>query len=191
MGLGEETFELDLTAKALRAISKEISYGGLAEALLEAALEYSGAARGAVLLSEGGELVAKADASFPREKERILVSRPPFDEFGPPSELEKRVVTRRETVISREGWPDFVLAGPAERPPKRDVVFLCLPLVQQQWTIGVLTIKDYGLAIGLSICRKIIRTHGGRLWAEQNANFGATFTFTIPTRQSPHCPESK
>ena len=36
MGLGEETFELDLTAKALRAISKEISYGGLAEALLEA-----------------------------------------------------------------------------------------------------------------------------------------------------------
>jgi GAF domain-containing protein len=190
MGLGEETFELDLTAKALRAISKEISYGGLAEALLEAAFEYSGAARGAVLLSEGGELVTKADASFPREKQRILVSRPPFDEFGPPSELEKRVVPRRETVISREGWPDFVLAGPAERPPKRDVVFLCLPLVHQQRTIGVLTIKD-GRGIGLSICRKIIRTHGGRLWAEQNANFGATFTFTVPTRQSPHCPESK
>ena len=71
MRLGDETFELDLIAKALRTISKEITYGGLAEALLEAALDYSGASRGAVLLSGGGELVAKADASFPREKARI------------------------------------------------------------------------------------------------------------------------
>ena len=100
MRLGDETFELDLIAKALRTISKEISYGGLAEALLEAALDYSGAARGAVLLSEGGELVAKADASFPREKARILVSRPPLDEFRLPAELDERVLTRQETVLS-------------------------------------------------------------------------------------------
>jgi hypothetical protein len=44
MRLGEETLELDLIAKALRTISRETSYRGLAEAILEAALEYSGAA---------------------------------------------------------------------------------------------------------------------------------------------------
>lgn len=53
------------------------------------------------------------------------------------------------------------------------------------------TTKHEGLGLGLSICRKIISAHGGRLWAQQNANFGPTFTFAIPMRQSPHCPESK
>ena len=141
MKLGEETFELDLIAKALRTISKEISYGGLAEALLEAALDYSGAARGAVLLSEGGELVAKADASFPREKARILVSRLPLDEFRLPSELDERVLTRQETVLSRGGSRDFLLADPAERQARLEVVFLCLPLVHQQRTVGVLYLE--------------------------------------------------
>jgi signal transduction histidine kinase len=48
------------------------------------------------------------------------------------------------------------------------------------------TTKRGGLGLGLSICRKIITAHGGRLWAKQNANFGAKFTFAIPTRQSAH-----
>jgi len=141
MKLGEETFELDLIAKALRTISKEISYEGLAKALLDAALDYSGAARGAVVLSEGGELVAKADASFPRERARILVSRPPLDEFRLPGELDERVLTRQETVLSSEGWRDFILADPAERQASGDVVFLCLPLVHQQRTVGVLYLE--------------------------------------------------
>jgi C4-dicarboxylate-specific signal transduction histidine kinase len=141
MKLGEETFELDLITKALRTISKEISYEGLAEALLEAALDYSGAARGAVLLSEGGELVAKAHASFPRERARILVSRPPLDEFRLPGELDERVLTRQETVLSREGRRGFILTDPAERQTSRDVVFLCLPLVHQQRTVGVLYLE--------------------------------------------------
>ena len=141
MKLGEETFELDLIAKALRTISKETSYEGLAEALLEAALDYSGAARGAVLLSKGGELVARADASFPRERTPILVSRPPLGEFVLPGGLDERVLARQETVLSREGWREFVLANPAERQTKRDVVSLCLPLVHQQRTVGVLYLE--------------------------------------------------
>jgi C4-dicarboxylate-specific signal transduction histidine kinase len=53
------------------------------------------------------------------------------------------------------------------------------------------TTKRGGLGLGLSICRKIISAHGGRLWAEQNANFGAKFTFAIPTRQFAHGSETK
>jgi hypothetical protein len=48
----DENSELEAIAKAFRTISKEISYGGLAQAVLQAALLYCGAARGAVLLSE-------------------------------------------------------------------------------------------------------------------------------------------
>jgi signal transduction histidine kinase len=141
MRLENETFELDLIARALQTISKEISYGGLAEAVLEAALRYSGADRGGVLLSEGGELVAKADASFPREKARILVSQPPLDEFQLPAELDERVLTRQETVLSREAWRDFAHIDPTERPPSGDVVFLYLPLVHRNRTVGVLFLE--------------------------------------------------
>jgi C4-dicarboxylate-specific signal transduction histidine kinase len=46
------------------------------------------------------------------------------------------------------------------------------------------TTKGDGLGIGLSICRKIVAVHGGRLWVEENTTHGATFTFTLPLRQS-------
>jgi PAS domain S-box-containing protein len=42
------------------------------------------------------------------------------------------------------------------------------------------TTKREGLGMGLSISRSIIEAHGGRLWAENNPNRGATFYFTVP-----------
>ena len=42
------------------------------------------------------------------------------------------------------------------------------------------TTKRDGLGMGLSISRSIIEAHGGRLWAENNPDRGATYTFTVP-----------
>ncbi len=42
------------------------------------------------------------------------------------------------------------------------------------------TTKPEGLGMGLPISRSITEAHGGRLWAENNADRGATFYFTVP-----------
>jgi C4-dicarboxylate-specific signal transduction histidine kinase len=42
--------------------------------------------------------------------------------------------------------------------------------------------KPNGMGLGLSVCRTIITAHGGKLWAANNAERGATFHFTIPAQ---------
>jgi two-component system sensor kinase FixL len=45
------------------------------------------------------------------------------------------------------------------------------------------TTKRDGLGMGLSITSSIIEAHGGRLWAKNNEDRGATFYFTVPAEK--------
>ena len=45
------------------------------------------------------------------------------------------------------------------------------------------TTKGTGLGMGLAVCSSIIKSHGGRIWAENNPDGGATFFIELPIDQ--------
>ena len=46
------------------------------------------------------------------------------------------------------------------------------------------TSKAAGMGIGLSICRTIVESHGGRIWFEERPGGGTAFHFTLPSAGS-------
>jgi signal transduction histidine kinase len=46
------------------------------------------------------------------------------------------------------------------------------------------TTKSEGMGLGLAICRTVIESHGGRLWAEANPGGGARLCFRLPASKT-------
>jgi len=85
----------------------------------------------------------------------------------PESEERRLVIQTRSTgaavqVAVRDQGPGI----PAETLPRLFETFY--------------TTKPNGLGMGLPISRSIVEAHGGRIWAANNPDRGATFSFTLP-----------
>jgi two-component system, LuxR family, sensor kinase FixL len=75
------------------------------------------------------------------------------------------------TTLRRPDLVEFAVvdSGPGIDPDVADRIFEAF-----------VTTKRSGMGMGLSICRSIIESHGGRLEFEPNPEGGALFRFTLP-----------
>jgi two-component system sensor histidine kinase/response regulator len=88
----------------------------------------------------------------------------------------------RREILVRVGAPvdgmvevSVADTGPGLDPDVRDKLFQ--PFV---------TTKAAGMGVGLSICRAIVESHGGRIWVTDGAEGGTTFHFTLPVSEAAH-----
>jgi signal transduction histidine kinase len=89
---------------------------------------------------------------------------------GPGAESgERRLILH--TALNGDGDAEISVrdTGPGIPPPILDRLFE-----------SFFTTKREGLGMGLSIARTIAQNHGGRLWAANNSDYGATFHLALP-----------
>jgi signal transduction histidine kinase len=84
--------------------------------------------------------------------------------------------TRELTVKSQQAENEQVLVSVSDTgvglpPGQEDQIFNAF-----------FTTKPHGTGMGLRICRSIVESHGGRLWAASNSPRGASFCLTLPAK---------
>jgi signal transduction histidine kinase len=95
------------------------------------------------------------------------------------------VMNAFDSVCDGEGPREVTLLAAQEEPDEirvavRDSGKGIDPTVMARLFEPFFTTKPSGMGMGLTIVRSIIENHGGRVWATQNPDCGATLQFTLP-----------
>ncbi|MEI9988399.1 MAG: ATP-binding protein [Rhizomicrobium sp.] len=98
-----------------------------------------------------------------------------MEAMAPVADDIREVVIRSRQDESGEAAVEIVDRGPGLRDEDTRQMF-----------DAFFTTKPNGMGMGLAICRTIIESHGGRLWATNNAGRGATLQFALPPYRGAH-----
>jgi signal transduction histidine kinase len=82
-------------------------------------------------------------------------------------------------AVSKDGSVEISVSdtGIGIAPEDQEAVF------EEFRQVGTAEKKAEGTGLGLTLCRKLIELHGGKIWVKSQLRQGSTFTFTIPARR--------
>jgi signal transduction histidine kinase len=81
-------------------------------------------------------------------------------------------------AVPRDGFVEVAVSdtGVGIAPEDQEAVF------EEFRQVGTADKKVEGTGLGLTLCRKFIELHGGKIWVKSQLGQGSTFTFTVPVR---------
>jgi len=81
-------------------------------------------------------------------------------------------------AVPKDGFVEVWVTdtGVGIAPEDQEAVF------QEFRQVGTADKKVEGTGLGLTLCRKFVELHGGRIWVKSQVGAGSTFTFMIPVR---------
>jgi signal transduction histidine kinase len=84
------------------------------------------------------------------------------------------------SAVPKEGFVEVAVSdtGVGIAPEDQEAVF------EEFRQVGTADKKVEGTGLGLTLCRKFVELHGGRIWVKSELGVGSTFTFTLPVRSS-------
>jgi two-component system sensor kinase FixL len=82
---------------------------------------------------------------------------------------------RRELVIATKGDQGDGLVAVSVQDTGSGIA----PEIAAQLFQPFVTTKKHGMGVGLSICRTIVESHGGKIWVESEQGRGTVFRFTL------------
>jgi len=88
-------------------------------------------------------------------------------------EMDRRLLVR--TQATAHGNVEVSVADRGAGIPAANLERIFEPFV---------TTKATGMGLGLAICRSIVEAHGGRLWATNNADRGASLHCELPAAKN-------
>jgi two-component system, NtrC family, sensor kinase len=83
-------------------------------------------------------------------------------------------------AVPRDGFVEVSVSdtGVGIAPEDQDAIF------EEFRQVGAADKKVEGTGLGLTLCRKFVELHGGKIWVKSELDVGSTFTFTIPVRHA-------
>jgi signal transduction histidine kinase/putative methionine-R-sulfoxide reductase with GAF domain len=87
-------------------------------------------------------------------------------------------------AVPKDGFVEVSVSdtGVGIAPEDQEAVF------EEFRQVGTAAKKVEGTGLGLTLCRKFVELHGGRIWVKSQEGEGSTFTFTIPVRRGEQIP---
>lgn len=140
-------------------------------AILESAVQLALAVSGAETPAVAIHLAPAASAAF---FDRVQIEQVVFNLVRNAVEAMADAARQSLVVATALAGDDEIEISVADTGPGLS------PAIKTRLFEPFVTTKASGLGVGLSICRFIIETHGGRLWADDNPGGGTVFRFTLP-----------